>query len=169
MQFYLDKTQVTFITLKTLSLIKLSISVCFRFIQFSRYFDLTSPSLFFWPFGLVGSSGLEPPTSRLSGVCSNLLSYEPKLNLPCKFNLPGSCFKCFAFNFSFGKTANPAKLICSALSAICPSCPWWRWTGSNRWPPACKAGALPAELHPQLTERCSLSLLRTYLSIDPQN
>ena len=27
---------------------------------------------------LVGSSGLEPPTSRLSGVCSNLLSYEPK-------------------------------------------------------------------------------------------
>ncbi len=25
----------------------------------------------------MGSSGLEPPTSRLSGVCSNLLSYEP--------------------------------------------------------------------------------------------
>ena len=25
---------------------------------------------------------------------------------------------------------------------------WWRWTDSNRWPPACKAGALPAELHP---------------------
>ena len=28
-------------------------------------------------FGLVGSSGLEPPTSRLSGVRSNHLSYEP--------------------------------------------------------------------------------------------
>ena len=26
---------------------------------------------------LVGSSGLEPPTSRLSGECSNQLSYEP--------------------------------------------------------------------------------------------
>ena len=26
--------------------------------------------------------------------------------------------------------------------------PWWRWGGSNSWPPACKAGALPAELHP---------------------
>ena len=26
---------------------------------------------------MVGSSGLEPPTSRLSGVCSNLLSYKP--------------------------------------------------------------------------------------------
>ena len=26
---------------------------------------------------------------------------------------------------------------------------WWRMTGSNRRPPACKAGALPAELIPQ--------------------
>ena len=26
---------------------------------------------------------------------------------------------------------------------------WWRWTGSNRRPPACKAGALPTELHPR--------------------
>ena len=25
---------------------------------------------------------------------------------------------------------------------------WWRCTGSNRGPPACKAGALPTELHP---------------------
>ena len=28
---------------------------------------------------------------------------------------------------------------------------WWRWGGSNSWPPACKAGALPAELYPQLS------------------
>ena len=27
---------------------------------------------------------------------------------------------------------------------------WWRWGESNSWPPACKAGALPAELHPQI-------------------
>lgn len=27
---------------------------------------------------------------------------------------------------------------------------WWRMTGSNRRPPACKAGALPAELIPLL-------------------
>jgi hypothetical protein len=25
---------------------------------------------------------------------------------------------------------------------------WWSWSGSNRRPPACKAGALPAELQP---------------------
>ena len=31
--------------------------------------------------------------------------------------------------------------------AIGPS--WWRLAGSNRWPPACKAGALPAELNPR--------------------
>ena len=30
-----------------------------------------------WDFSLVGLSGLEPPTSRLSGVRSNRLSYKP--------------------------------------------------------------------------------------------
>ncbi len=30
---------------------------------------------------------------------------------------------------------------------------WWRWAGSNCRPPACKAGALPAELHPRGTGR----------------
>ena len=29
---------------------------------------------------------------------------------------------------------------------------WWRLAGSNRWPPACKAGALPAELNPHIVE-----------------
>ena len=35
---------------------------------------ITSP---LYPLGLVGSNGLGPSTSRLSGVCSNQLSYEP--------------------------------------------------------------------------------------------
>ena len=30
----------------------------------------------------MGSSGLEPPTSRLSGARSNLLSYEPAAAVP---------------------------------------------------------------------------------------
>ena len=79
------------------------------FIQFSMYNS--------WRFlVLVGSSGLEPPTSRLSGARSSLLSYEP------------------------------VCLMCSALSCSL----WWRWRDSNSWPPACRAGALPTELHPQV-------------------
>src|SRR5690606_26606695 len=33
-----------------------------------------------------------------------------------------------------------------------PGIQWWSRTGSNRRPPACKAGALPAELRPLLDE-----------------
>ena len=33
---------------------------------------------------------------------------------------------------------------------------WWRLAGSNRWPPACKAGALPAELNPHILFLCIL-------------
>ena len=33
---------------------------------------------------------------------------------------------------------------------------WWRLTGSNRRPPACKAGALPAELIPRLVVRADI-------------
>ena len=45
----------------------------------------------------------------------------------------------------------PNLMPCGALRA--PRClglcfDWWRLTGSNRRPPACKAGALPAELNP---------------------
>ena len=50
-------------------------SICFYsicFIQFSKY-NLEDFS------SLVGSSGLEPPTLRLSGARSSLLSYEPIL------------------------------------------------------------------------------------------
>ena len=66
-----------------------TLSRCFHFtftcIQFSRYIPLLSlTKLGFSSFPdfrhfrcLVGSRGLEPPTSRLSGVRSNHLSYEP--------------------------------------------------------------------------------------------
>ena len=73
--------------------------------RFQKKSFLTSSQIRFEKV-LVGPSGLEPPTSRLSGVRSNRLSYGPTS--------------------------------------------WWRWGESNPWPPACKAGALPAELHPHL-------------------
>ena len=38
---------------------------------------------------VVGSSGLEPPTSRLSGARSNRLSYEPSLWIPAATYFPG--------------------------------------------------------------------------------
>ena len=65
---------------------------------------------------------------------------------------------------------------------------WGRIAGSNRWPPACKAGALPAELNPHIislfcrrggpkwwtyfqldyTRFCSCNLPDTQLTILPQ-
>ena len=74
---------------------------------------------------VVGSNGLEPSTSRLSGARSSHLSYEP--------------ICCFHFGLKF--------------LSLCPlrGFPlWWRWWDSNPWPPACRAGALPTELHPHI-------------------
>ena len=75
---------------------------------------------------LVGPSGLEPPTSCLSGTRSNLLSYEPMWLV--------------------------SKWLFFSLEL------WWRWWDSNPWPPACRAGALPAELHPHIYYGCSFSV-----------
>jgi hypothetical protein len=44
-----------------------------------------------------------------------------------------------------GQPANPALFIMACLGSG-----WWRQTGSNRRPEACKATALPTELCPQL-------------------
>ena len=60
---------------------------------------------------LVGLGRVELPTSPLSGVRSNHLSYRPML---------------------------VGRLLWR----------WWSWSGSNRRPPECKSGALPAELQP---------------------
>ena len=49
-------------------------SICFFSISVLFSFQGTFLRL---SVALVGSSGLEPPTSRLSGACSSLLSYEP--------------------------------------------------------------------------------------------
>ena len=43
---------------------------------------------------------------------------------------------------------------------------WWRMTGSNRRPPACKAGALPAELIPRL-KLCDLWWVWKDLNLRP--
>ncbi len=67
---------------------------------------------------LVGLGRFELPTSPLSGVRSNHLSYRPS-----------------------GANYGPPN--------------WWSWSGSNRRPPECKSGALPAELQPLFARRLS--------------
>ena len=62
-----------------------------------------------------------------------------------------------------------SALACWAMSpfSVLPnwfSQPWWRWRDSNSWPPACRAGALPAELHPR-----SYFLAFSGFSTDPEN
>ena len=55
----------------------------FRIVQFSRYISCKAFALLLLlcdETSLVGLGGLEPPTSRLSGVRSNLLSYRPKVS-----------------------------------------------------------------------------------------
>ena len=120
-------------------------------------------------FALVGPSGLEPPTSCLSGTRSNLLSYDPSWLVKWFFTWNGGD--------DGDSRAVRLRLLCSQLLfAIAPMrfravseiginfqwdlsrpfgtkfVPWWRWWDSNPWPPACRAGALPAELHPH--KRC---------------
>ena len=51
----------------------IQLSVSFLFFLFIRFSMIVFPNA--WE--VVGSSGLEPPTSRLSGARSNHLSYEP--------------------------------------------------------------------------------------------
>ena len=109
-----------------LSLIRFSMNI-------NPFQDFPSDLLckFCWPPipRLVGLDGLEPSTSRLSGVRSSHLSYKPIL----------FCF------------AHPLLRSFSILSPRLgvDFVDWWRWWGSNPWPPACRAGALPAELHPR--------------------
>ena len=97
---------------------------------------------------LVGSNGLEPSTSRLSGVRSNHLSYEPisvagsfPIGQTCCFGLvPATLFRDYQPRLSTNRIRELAAAPCR----------WWRRTESNCRPPACKAGALPAELRPRI-------------------
>ena len=88
---------------------------------------------------LVGPSGLEPPTSCLSGTRSNLLSYDPSgLVWFHTWFLPFQEVSLLTFLFKESK--------------------WWRWWDSNPWPPACRAGALPTELHPHFIGNFAFSV-----------
>ena len=113
---------------------------------------------------LVGPSGLEPPTSCLSGTRSNLLSYDPMWYLAEVVLITWLTLWWRWWGIPAVLLRKPARVASNAepvgSSSIhllhngvkrprrSPSTPWWRWWDSNPWPPACRAGALPAELHP---------------------
>ena len=54
-------------------------------------------------------------------------------------------FQGTSLNLFFKKLNEDADHSASSVNFL-----WWRVPGSNRWPPACKAGALPAELNPHI-------------------
>ena len=50
-------------------------------------------------------------------------------------------------------STSPLSGVRSSHLSYGPRCSqhWWSWSGSNRRPPECKSGALPAELQPLLS------------------
>ena len=77
-----------------------------NFFPYFRVLDLLFSYLIFnvhCLFGLVGSSGFEPPTLRLSGARSNHLSYEPlhPLSFSLDFRLAFSSFLFRSLLFPF--------------------------------------------------------------------
>ena len=132
----------------------------------------------------MGSSGLEPPTSRLSGARSNLLSYEPVRGTALR-----QTFWEKFFSVSFQKLLFEKVLLISLFRQLLSPfasiyrralfirlrylyAMWlvgatdWRWWDSNPWPPACRAGALPTELHPRKGRQ--LRLPQSSLKIEQQ-
>ena len=55
---------------------------------------------------------------------------------------------------------NTARAVLDDHVGTCGAQVWWSVSGSNRRPPACKAGALPAELTPRLFPRPPAAYIR---------
>src|SRR3712207_8411028 len=86
---------------------------------------------------MMGTSGLEPPTSRLSGVRSNHLSYAPKHTIAWE-------------NYKAGdenRTRDNSLEGCSFTTKLHPL--KWRETESNRRHMELQSIALPTELPSQ--------------------
>ena len=101
---------------------------------------------------VVGLDGLEPSTSRLSGVRSNHLSYKPfsshSFGIGSRHHVLANSVLVERLSF-FTIGVEVPRLRGTSPRLGVGTADWWRWWGSNPWPPACRAGALPAELHPR--------------------
>ena len=87
-------------------------------------------------FEVVEISGIEPLTSWMPFKRSPSWAIPPYLH-----------FQKWWAKMDSNHRPHDYQSCALASWAIGPS--WWRLAGSNRWPPACKAGALPAELNPR--------------------
>lgn len=101
-------------------------------------------------------TGQTNPRPRRAHKRTNLFTYQranlPDRNTPCTANAVPQGIRPISIIFrrqSFPDLSTPVKV-------------WWRRTGSNRRPPACKAGALPAELRPH-----QVMTIRQYHMISP--
>ena len=81
---------------------------------------------------------------QISRVCRTLMRYELMSPL---MRAAANC--CFGRAFSIDRLRFPP----ACQPKLRSSEGWWSQTGSNRRPPACKAGALPAELWPRCQVR----------------
>src|SRR6218665_3401694 len=104
-------------------------------------------ALFEYPFGrnrisLSPASAARPlvgPAAFAGDADSTLgIFNEQPFDLSMSINNEGVF--CLSRGFAVPRFGPKAALVLSV---------WWRMTGSNRRPPACKAGALPAELIPR--------------------
>ena len=88
------------------------------------------------------------------------VKYSVVKDLDCRFGNPQTSFL-FAGGrlVGLGRIELPTSPLSgvrsSQLSYRPMSAYWWSWSGSNRRPPECKSGALPAELQPLVTENQS--------------
>ncbi len=55
------------------------------------------------------------------------------------------------------------------LCMLRSTCLWWSRSGSNRRPPPCKGGVLPAELLPQISSRAVSPFVSSFARIKEQN
>src|SRR5690606_10563906 len=74
----------------------------------------------------------------------------------------------FTMSYRTGIGPKPSANLALRMTTHPLDTKWWSRTGSNRRPPACKAGALPAELRPRLV-RSMVGLDRLELSTSPSS
>ena len=101
---------------------------------------------------LVGLGRLEPPTSPIWKELPSLR--ESSIYLHSGEALPKKAHTAIPFSefmVGLGRLELPTSPLSGVRSnhlSYRPGLNWWSWSGSNRRPPECKSGALPAELQP---------------------